>query len=239
MRKDLTAICILVDGSGSMEAIKDGVVSGVNEFINSQKKVKGKALLSMHQFSSGYSAYPVYTTRHSHKINDNLNYRTIYNFQNIKEITEMTKSSYVPNGGTPLLDAMCKAIDDFGADLARIPEEDRPSKVVFVTITDGEENSSTLYNKENLLERIKHQSAKYDWNFIYLGASQDSFAEASKYGYSMKSTSNFQYSNAGMMRAMNAVSLSTTSYRSGDTNSVDLTDFQKEEQTKIDKVVTK
>lgn len=232
--KYLTAICILVDGSGSMESIKKGVVSGFNEFIKSQKLVKGDAVLSMHQFSSNYyGGIPNYygrtSKRYTHEgYNEHLDYRTIYNFVDLKEVKDLTLESYVPNGNTPLLDAMSRAIDEFGESLARIPEKDRPSKVVFVTITDGEENSSTCTSKEQLLSKITHQSDKYDWNFVYLGANQDSFAEAGQYGISMKSTSNYRFSNTGVIRAMCATSDSLTNYRTGVTNKVDLTDFQKE-----------
>ena len=238
MNKDLTAICILIDGSTSMREIKKGVISGFNEFVETQKEVPGKAVLSMYQFSSDYyGTIPKYITpRHKHVANEFLNFKTIYHFMDLKEIKNLNNESYSPEGNTPLLDAMSRAIDEFGADLARIPEKDRPSKVIFVAMTDGEENSSRVTNNEQLLEKVKHQSEKYDWQFVFLGANIDSFSTAGQYGISMKSTSNFQYSNAGMMRAMSATSDSLTQYRSGNSLNVDLTSFSKDEQDKIDLV---
>jgi len=239
--KNLTAICMVVDGSGSMSEIKKGVISGINEFIKTQNDMDGKVTFSMIQFSSNFASYPnLNSFRHSHQLqNENLTYNKIYNFIDLKEAKKLTNESYKPSGGTPLLDAMAKAIDEFGADLARIPEKDRPSKVVFVTITDGEENTSTVNTKESLLERIKHQSNKYDWQFVYLGANQDSFAESAQYGYSAKSTSNYNYSDKGFIRAMNAVSNSVGSYRSSVADSVDLSAYQKDLEKTDEQATTK
>ena len=240
-KKNLTAIGILIDGSSSMESMKKGVISGFNEFLKTQKKVDGEATISMVQFSTGYyGATPTHILpRHKHIDYSHINYKTIYNFEDLNKAKSLNAESYIPNGGTPLIDSAVRFIDEFGAQLASIPERDRPSKVVLVIITDGEENSSVLHTKEELLAKITHQTSKYEWSFVFLGANIDSFSEAGQYGISMKSTANFQYSNEGMFRAMRAVGASTTSYRSGNTNSVDLTDFQKEEQTKIDSTTIK
>jgi hypothetical protein len=228
-KENLTAIGILIDGSSSMESMKKGVISGFNEFLKTQKKVKGKATISMVQFSTGYyGATPNYVPRHKHKDYGHINYRTIYNFQDLNEAKALNDESYVPNGGTPLIDSAVRFIDEFGAQLASIPEQDRPSKVVLVVITDGEENSSTVHTKEELLAKITHQTSKYNWQVVYLGANQDSFAEAGQYGISMKSTANFQATDAGMMRAYAVSSNSLASYRSGKSLDVDLTDLQKD-----------
>jgi len=211
MKEDLTLIVAVIDASGSMEKIKGGIIDGFNEFIHAQKKLPGEVIFSMIQFDSGWN-YNTYGTAA-----ENLRYKEIYDFRNLKEVEPLTDSSYTPWGGTPLIAAMTTAIDSIGAKLAAIPEKDRPSKVVFVTMTDGQENSSDKhkFSKEQLAQKTTHQQNKYNWKFIYLGANQDSFAEAGGIGFLAKATRNYEANYAGTVGAVMAASASLCSYRSG------------------------
>lgn len=213
-KKDLTAICAVIDGSSSMEVIRPGVISGFNEFLDAQKKDPGETVFSLIQFSS---------------IGLELTYKKLHDFRNIKEIEPLTTESYAPNGATPLLDAMGKAINEFGAQLAAIPEEYRPSKVVFLVITDGEENSSKEFSRLQIKNMTLHQENKYDWKFVYLGANQDSFAESMKIGINRHSTMNYNYSSQGVARGIMTASASISNYKSGALKDVILTDDDSED----------
>jgi hypothetical protein len=221
MKEDLTLIVAVIDASGSMKDIKAGVIDGFNEFMNAQKEVPGEVIFSMIQFDSGWDS----TTWGSHV--DNLRYKEIYDFRNLKEVASLTNENYQPNGGTPLIAAMDMAIDSIGAKLTAIPEKDRPSKVVFVTITDGKENSSdkNKYSKTQLAHKTKHQQEKYNWKFIYLGANQDSFSEAGGIGFMAKATANYVYNYAGTKNAIMTASASISNYRIGSSVDIDLTDL--------------
>ena len=229
MRDDLILIVVVLDASGSMASIKDGVLDGMNEFINAQRELPDEVIFSMIQFDSGWDWQ-------GNVSNSSLRYKEIYDFRNLKEVKPLTNENYVPAGGTPLIAAMCTAIDSVGAKLAAIPEKDRPSKVVFVTMTDGQENSSDAhkYSKELLKEKIKHQQEKYDWQFMFLGAQQDSFAEAGGLGYMAKATANFVNTYAGTVSALNMASASITSYRSGKSDDIDLTSIVEQSTVKSD-----
>jgi hypothetical protein len=91
----------------------------------------------------------------------------------ILEVPDLNHQTFQPRGGTPLLDALGQTIDSTGRALAAIPEANRPNKVVFVVITDGQENSSHQHTKTSVKERIDHQSSRYNWQFVFLGANQD------------------------------------------------------------------
>jgi hypothetical protein len=233
MQKDLTAIYILIDGSGSMAHIKKGVISGFNEFIESQKTLPGETIFSLTQFSS--SDYPLWVNNSrsgSLALADNsLSFRPIYHLANLKTVDNLTESSYSPYGTTPLLQAMTKAIEDFGEDLKALPEKNRPSKVVFVTITDGLENSSNVqFTKEKLSTVVKHQENKYAWQFIYLGANQDSFSEGMSIGIHNYNSANYVASEAGIRHAIRTASAWIGSYRSGLTSNVNLSTAQVQDQ---------
>lgn len=210
MKENLTVIFALVDGSGSMEVIRKGVIDGFNEFLTSQKKEPGEVIFSLVQFSRKY--------------NNDLIYNKLYDLRNIKEIEPLNEERYDPSGGTPLLDAMGRAINELGEQLAAIPEQDRPAKVVFLVITDGEENSSRNFSNEQIKSMTDKQTNVFSWQFVYLGANQDSFAEAVHLGIKRHSTMNYQHTYAGMTGVMRNLSASVGSYRSGESSNVILTD---------------
>ena len=49
-------------------------------------------------------------------------------------------------------------------------------------MTDGLENSSVEFTKQKIREMIQHQQSAYNWQFTFLGADQDAFAEAAAIG---------------------------------------------------------
>jgi hypothetical protein len=70
---------------------------------------------------------------------------------------------------TRLYDGIGTAVDEVGKWLNDMDESERPSKNLIVIITDGGENSSTEYRLKDIKDRIKEQTEKYSWDFIYLG----------------------------------------------------------------------
>ncbi len=141
---------------------------------------------------------------------------------------DLNQDTYQPRGSTPLLDALGQTIISTGRTLAAIPEAKRPDKVVFVVITDGEENASHQFTKARVKEMIDHQTGKYNWKFIYLGANQDAFAEAGAVGIAMATAAN--YSPARTVAAFAGTSANVASYRrSGRAASLEYSDDQREE----------
>jgi Mg-chelatase subunit ChlD len=68
---------------------------------------------------------------------------------------------------------MGMAIVGTGVRIEKTPDADRPEHVVFMVLTDGEENASEEYRREQIAEMVKHQREKYQWDFVFLGANQD------------------------------------------------------------------
>lgn len=93
-----------------------------------------------------------------------------------------------PYGGTPLLDVLGSVITDTGRDLAALPEHERPGHVIFVIGTDGEENKSSEYSRQAIADMITTQRESYQWEFAFIGADFDAFAEAGGMGISRGST---------------------------------------------------
>ena len=90
----------------------------------------------------------------------------------------MTDEQYYVRGCTALLDAIGGAIHHIGNVHKYAREEDRPAKTIFVITTDGMENASRQYTYDKIQRMVKKQQKKYGWEFIFIGANIDSFAEA-------------------------------------------------------------
>ena len=159
MRPDLTDITMVIDRSGSMDSIKTDAEGGINTFIESQKSEPGEALLTLVQFDTEYE----------------------FVHQGVP-IGSVPKFKLVPRGSTALLDAVGRAINEAGTRLAAIEEAQRPGLVVFVIVTDGAENSSKEFTRERIRQMVELQQSVYKWQFTFLAANQDAFAEGASMG---------------------------------------------------------
>jgi hypothetical protein len=59
---------------------------------------------------------------------------------------------------------------------------------------------------------IEHQRSKYNWEFVFLGANQDSFAVAGSYGIEKNMTMNYSADSKGMRDAYNTISCCVSDY---------------------------
>ena len=185
MKDNFTRIAIILDRSGSMESCKESTVAGFNEFIRSQKEIPGEATVKLVQFDDQYE--------------------TAFD-KRLEECPELNQSTFVPRGSTALLDAQGRTIVELGQELAALPESERPSKVIVVTLTDGLENASRQYNLEKIGEMIREQRDKYNWDFVFLGANQDAIATAAAMSIPLPSAMSYSTSKAGIAATMAAVS---------------------------------
>ncbi len=167
-KQGLTEIVCVLDRSGSMESVREDSIGGFNRFLKDQKAAPGEARMTVTIFDTVYEI--------------------IHDGKPIAEVPDLTHETYIPRGMTALLDAVGRTIDNVGARLKGLTEDERPEKVIFVILTDGQENASKEYTREKLLASINHQQEKYGWEFLYLGANQDAFAVARGIGIAVSGT---------------------------------------------------
>jgi von Willebrand factor type A domain len=194
MKDNFTRIAIVLDRSGSMESCKESTVAGFNEFIRTQQELPGQAMVKLVQFDDRYE--------------------TVFDM-NLKSCPELNQNTFVPRGSTALLDAQGRTIVELGRELAAMPEKDRPSRVIVVTITDGLENASRQFSIEQIGAMIREQRDKYSWDFVFLGANQDAIKTAAAMAVPMHSAMTYATSKAGVAATMAAVSHYVGSYRAG------------------------
>lgn len=150
MKENFLSLTFIIDESGSMTSSRSDIIGGFNTFIEDQKKeVKGDVNVSLYTFNNEVK-------------------RILVN-NNISKVDNLDESKYKPGGLTSLNDAVGMAINEIGSELAKMPEEEKPSTVMFVIMTDGMENSSKEFKSSQIRDMIKHQTEKYNWKFVYLG----------------------------------------------------------------------
>jgi uncharacterized protein YegL len=190
----LTWIVFLLDRSGSMLKIKTDMIGGFNQFIANQKKVKGKCIASAYQFDDEFE--------------------TIYEGIDINNIKDLTEETFVPRGWTALYDALVRTINLTNEKIAKLDDEKRPDKILFITITDGEENRSKENTSDDVKKMIQHQTEKWHWDFIYIGANQNAWQVGSNIGYKAGQTLSYVASKNGVNDMWDATDRATTKYRS-------------------------
>lgn len=190
-------ITILLDRSGSMQAIKSAMEEGFNAFLLEHKKTPSTRV-TLVEFDTPTGAYmeaPAVETRYT-----------------ALPINSVPKLELVPRGGTPLLDALCKTIDATGTRLKAKKANERPTGVLFVIITDGEENSSHSFTRADCLKRITHQTDSYQWQFVYLGANQDALQEAATLGIPQTQTITYTPTTASSTWILSNMGAKTAAY---------------------------
>lgn len=176
-------IILLVDRSGSMESILEATHEGLNGFIRNLDKDDE---VTIYMFDDKFEI-------------DCLR----------KPIVEIGNVVIKPRGSTALIDAMCKAIDDIGLHIAK---DGCRGDVVFVTVTDGIENSSHLFTWNDAQKRVSHQEDNYNWKFVYLGANQDAIATAAKMGVSANSAMTYGTSSGAIKATFDSLTVAVDTY---------------------------
>lgn len=139
---------IIVDESGSMCVIERQALAGMNETIDTVKKMQKmhkdmEQRISLLTFDSGHKTFKY----------DNVKAESVH---------RLGSKDYNPCGGTPLYDAIGTAISKLNA---QTTERDN---VLVTIITDGEENCSQEYNLKmvmTLIDKMKKQG----WTFTLIG----------------------------------------------------------------------
>lgn len=162
MKKDLTELVFILDRSGSMGGLEKDTIGGFNSMLEKQKKLDGDCNVTTVLFDNGYEL-----------LHDRID---------IRAVSPITEKDYFVGGTTALLDAIGLTIGKIGNAQKHTADEYRAEKVLFVIITDGEENSSREYTAERVKAQIERQKEKYGWEFVFLGANIDAVATAGRFG---------------------------------------------------------
>jgi hypothetical protein len=212
MKDNYTHITIILDRTGSMEAIRDDTIGGFNAFLNMQKTEPGFASLTLVQFDSQDP------------------YEIVHRFQPLPDIPELTRETFVPRASTPLLDAMGRGINDLEKSLLDLAENERPSRVVMVIITDGQENASREFRKGQVEKMIREKQEKANWQFVFLSADLDAIGDALQAGIYASSVLAHDKDERGVGAAWASLSRSISDYRAARKEDVSFSEEDRAQQ---------
>ncbi|WP_377643814.1 VWA domain-containing protein [Oryzobacter terrae] len=142
---DYTHLTLVVDRSGSMSSVRGEAQGGINALVAEQFALPGRLTVTLSQFDN-----------------------------EVESVQRMSSAPFTydlePRGMTALLDAVGLEVVRTGADLAALPEDERPGRVLLVVVTDGHENSSHEYTIERVRSMLGTQKEQYGWEVRFLGA---------------------------------------------------------------------
>lgn len=190
MKKGYTDIILLIDRSGSMASIKDDMEGGLKVFIEEQKKLDSKCLLTYYKFDERFEP----------------------EFEG-SDIQSIESINIAPRGMTALYDAIGKSVNLTIERLEKLKKTQKPKHVIFVIITDGQENCSKEFSNAHVKLLIEKQTKDSSWNFVYLGANQDAFGNGQSMGIQGASAMTYTTSSAGIKNMLNSTTRNIYSMR--------------------------
>jgi uncharacterized protein YeeX (DUF496 family) len=142
-------------------------------------------------------------------------YSFLFKNSDVKKALLLDNYNYVPAGATSLYDAIGKAINEELDYLGTTPKKERPEKTMVIILTDGEENSSREFSKDQIKNLINEMKEDYKWEFIFLAANQDAALSAESIGINKDNSMNFMANSDGTRGVYDTISRSASSYRKG------------------------
>lgn len=170
---------IILDRSGSMGSIALSAIDGVNRTVASivesiTSEDSCKQTISLMPFCGCNSDY-------------------IYKDANPSQVKALTSRDYQPCCTTPLYDAIGRGIND----LLEKVKADKNAVGSVTIITDGYENSSTKFSREDV-KKLIDQVKEMGWMVAYIGADHD--VERVAFELSIQNTMSFDKNPEGVQR---------------------------------------
>lgn len=157
MKNKKTYYLLILDRSGSMSDCVSETISGFNEQIQMIKDLQRR-----HPEQEFYLSLTTFNHLIDHSFRECL----------VDEVKELTPNSYIPDGGTALLDAIGESVMNLKASKSEEFEGDEATAVV-VILTDGHENASKIFKLDAIRNMIRELEASNCWTFSFLGSTDD------------------------------------------------------------------
>ena len=183
-----TWISFILDKSGSMASIQNDTIGGFNTYLKTLQK-KGNTLFSLTMFDTTIQ-----------RVCTNLD---------VKKVTKLNTETYQPGGMTALYDAVVSTIEDLHKEVKTM---DKKPTILIVVMTDGEENSSTKHDQKCFRDFVKKTEREGNWTFVFLGANQDSWANASQVGLTRGNVADWTADAQGTQAAFRSLSANSVAF---------------------------
>jgi hypothetical protein len=183
-----TRLVFLLDRSGSMQSIKTDIIGGFEAFVDEQRAGEGLCTATLAQFDNEYEVV----------------YRNI-------AVGQVPPLALFPRGSTALYDSMGKLITETAAEINGLAEADRPGTVIVGIMTDGLENASREWHRQDIKALVEQQTNDHGWEFFYMGADQDAVEVGT--GLGVKAEQAITYARGKSSDAWKVASTNVREYR--------------------------
>lgn len=145
---------IILDESGSMESIKNTIIQGFNELVQTIQGIE-KQFPEQEHFISFVSF-------------NGLGQKLLHFMDPVSKLKKIDDKTYNPDANTPLFDALGFSINKLKQSL----QGQNDCNVLVTILTDGEENASKEFSGSAIKELIE-ELKQNRWTFTYIGTDHD------------------------------------------------------------------
>ena len=179
-----TLVELLLDMTGSMQANKQATIDAYNEYVGALQINPDTQdfLMSVSVFNSLVGR------------------ERVAGPGPVADTPLLSAERYKPDGSTPLYDAIADTIKE---------AESHTGPVLFVILTDGQENASQRYKKADVNTMVA-DTTQTGWQFVYLACGLDAMLEGEAIGIPAGSTLSYSAPTTG--GAMHRLATSTAAY---------------------------
>lgn len=188
-----TELVFILDKSGSMHGLEQDTIGGFNSMLQKQKELDGECRITTVLFDNRYEL-----------LHDRID---------IRAVSPMTEKEYQVGGTTALLDAIGRTVQKLVSVQKNTAKEYRADRVLFVIITDGQENASREYSSDKVKGLIQLEKEKYGWEFVFLGANIDAVETAGQLGISRDRAVDYVPDGAGTALNFQMMSETVAAFR--------------------------
>ncbi len=189
--KPKTHVCMILDSSSSMNSIRQAAIDHFNEQVDGLRKKSKK-----HDIDVTLVTF-----------NDDV--VILRRQESVDSIKKLTLKEYAPHGMTALFDAIGYTVADVMEHCEDLKDEN--TAVLFLIITDGQENASKKYN----VHQIKSMCAELEpqgWTFTFMAANVNPLDFAHNLGLSLDNVKGFVANTVGVAGASADMSVAHDGY---------------------------
>jgi len=183
-----THVCLVLDRSGSMQAIHDDALGGVNSYIASAKQDRA-----------------LYESRFSLITFNSESVDAIRKNEIMEEVKPIGSDEYRCAGWTPLYDAIGRGIGILDEALGG-----KEGKAILVVMTDGQENASREFSHDKITSLLKSRQEQ-GWLVTFLGEGLDVAKQGAMLGAMDSNVADYA-GGAGLRAAGRVVASSNARY---------------------------
>lgn len=197
MTAQKTLVTMLLDRSGSMQSIWDDTIGAINAYTEELATSDADIRMSLVLFDGTYGG--------------EMDLEKVFVAKPVREIEAIDAARYRPRGGTPLIDA---AVTTIKAVADSIKGREDEVKVIIAIQTDGRENCSQHHTWSDL-KRLISEKEEHGWEFIFMGAGIDAYAQGGLMGASTGKTLSYGKNAHDTRAAFKSMAANTIAYSSG------------------------